>query len=82
MKRGIEAWSDYDRTGRWCLKIKKHKGKLSLDEITEIAMEYEEDFYAVIIKAISDDMVQYFDVEDSGDYVTLYRATDFLERRE
>lgn len=44
MKRGIEVWADYDRENRWCLKIKKAKGKFSLDEITDIAREYEEDF--------------------------------------
>ena len=78
MKRGIEVWQDYDQTGQWCLRIKKRKGKLSLDEIAEAAMEYEQDFYAVIIKAVDDDMVQYYDDIETGDYVTLYRATDFL----
>ena len=78
MKRGIEVWQDYDQTGQWCLRIKKRKGKLSLDEITEAAMEYEQDFYAVIIKAVDDDMVQYYDDIETGDYVTLYRVTDFL----
>lgn len=78
MKKGIEVWQDYDQTGEWCLRIKKRKGKLSLDEITEAAMEYEQDFYAVIIKAVDDDMMQYYDDIETGDYVTLYRATDFL----
>ena len=78
MKRGIEVWQDYDQTGQWCLRIKKRKGKLSLDEIAEAAMEYEQDFYAVIIKAVDGDMVQYYDDIETGDYVTLYRATDFL----
>lgn len=78
MKRGIEVWQDYDQTGQWCLRIKKRKGKLSLDEIAEAAMEYEQDFYAVIIKAVDDDMVQYYDDIETGDYVTLYRVTDFL----
>ena len=71
-------WQDFDRTGVWCLHIKKRKGTLSLDEIAEAAREYEEDFYAVIIKAVSDDMMQYYDEIETGDYVTLYRATDFL----
>ena len=78
MKKGIEIWCDYDRTGVWCLRIKKKKGKLTLEEIRDAAMEYEEDFYALIIKAISDDMEPYFDDIETGDYVTLYRATDFL----
>ena len=78
MKKGIEVWPDYDETGRWCLRIKKSKGRFTLDEIIETATEYEQDFYAVIIKAVDDDMMQYFDDIETGDFVTLYRATDFL----
>ena len=81
MKRGVDVWPDYDETGRWCLRVKKARGKFTLDELEEIAMDYEQDFYAVIIKAIDDDMIQYFAHEDSGEFVTLYRATDFLEGR-
>lgn len=71
-------WSSYDANGRWCLCCRK-RGQFTLDELTEIAREWEEDFYAIIIKAVSGDMEQYFDVDYEGDYVTLYRATDFLE---
>lgn len=78
MKKGIEVWPDYDGDCRWCLRIKKAKGKFTLDEIAEIATEYEQDFYALIIKAIDEDMYQYFDDIEIGDFVTLYRATDFL----
>lgn len=77
-KKGIEVWPDWDKTGRWCLKIKKAKGKFTLDEIADIAREWEEDYYALIIKAVSDDGMQYFDDIEQGDYVVLYRATDFL----
>lgn len=78
MKKGIEVWPDYDANCQWCLRIKKKKGKFTLDEITEIATEWEHDFYALIIKAIDEDACQYFDDIETGDYVTLYRATDFL----
>lgn len=79
MRKGIEAWADYDESGRWCLRVQKAKGKFTLDELTEVAKEWEEDMYAVIIKAISGDMEQYYDdVDMGGDYVTLYRATDYL----
>ncbi len=81
MKRGVDVWPDYDETGRWCLRVKKARGKFTLDELEEIAMEYEQDFYAVIIKAVEQDMEQYFEYKDSGEFVTLYRATDFLEGR-
>ena len=81
MKKGITCQSDYDQTGCWCLRIKKVRGELTLEEIRQAAMEWEEDFYAVIIKAVSDDGMQYFDDIPVGDYVTLYRATDFLRGR-
>ena len=81
MKRGIECWPDYDNTGRWCLRIKKTRGELTLEEIRRAAMEHEEDFYALIIKAVSEDGDQYFDDIDLGDFVTLYRATDFLREK-
>lgn len=63
------------------MKIRKSKGKFSLDEITDIAREYEEDFYAVIINAMSEETAEYYDVDYCGDFVTLYRATGFLEER-
>lgn len=81
MKKGIEVWPDYDSAGRWILCIKKAKGKFTLDEITEIAKEYEQEFYAVIIKAIDGECDQYFDDIETGDFVTLYRATDFLREK-
>lgn len=40
----------------------------------------EEDYYAVIIKAMSDETAQYYDDDLEGDYVTLYRATDFISK--
>lgn len=56
------------------------KGKFTLDEIIEAAKEWEEDYYAVIIKAMSDETAQYYDDDLEGDYVTLYRATDFISK--
>ncbi len=78
ISKNIDVWPDWDNTGRWCLNIKKKRGTLSLEEITKIATEWEEDFYAVIIKAVSEDGMQYFDDIESGDFVRLYRATVFL----
>lgn len=78
MKKGIEIWTDYDANGRWYLAIKKKRGKLSIDEIREIAMEWEQDFYALIVEAIDKDFQDYYDWEFDGDFVRLYRATDFL----
>lgn len=78
MKKGIDVWPDYDEAGRWCLRVKKAKGRFTLDELVEAAMEYGQDFYAVIIKALDEDMEQYYDDIQTGDYVTIYCATDFL----
>lgn len=35
MKKGTTVESGYDVEGRWCLKLKKAKGKFTLDEIIE-----------------------------------------------
>lgn len=83
MKRGIEVWSDYDPAGVWCLKVKKARGKFTLDEIIDACKEYEEDFYMISIKAMDEDISQYYTVDDfDGDFVTVYRADDFFKWRE
>ena len=83
MKRGIEVWSDYDPTGQWILKIKKKRGALTLNEIREACMEYEQDFYMLVIRAMDDNIDQYYYTDDlEGDFVTLYRADDFFKWRE
>lgn len=82
-KKNIETWSDYDPAGKWTLHIKKSRGKLTLDEITQACMDWGEDFYMLVIKAMDMDAGQYFDTDDlDGDFVTLYRADEFFEWRE
>ena len=71
MKRGIETHSDYDNQGIWKLCIEKTRGKFTLDEIIEAAKEWEEDIYALVIKALD---LEY--EETAGDYVELYRLSD------
>lgn len=71
MKRGIETRTDYDPQGRWMLCIEKARGKFTLDEIIEAAKEWEEDIYALVIKALD---MEY--EETAGDYVELYRLSD------
>lgn len=80
MKKGTTVEDGYDVEGRWHLKLRKVKGKFTLDEIIEAAKEWEEDYYAVIIKAMGDETAQYYDDDLDGDYVTLYRATDFISK--
>lgn len=83
MKKGIDCQPEYDENGRWCLTIKKQRGHFTLDELQEILTEYEMDYYAVIIKAIDADGEQYFDdIQDPGDFIIAYRATDFMRRPE
>lgn len=83
MSKNIEVWSGYDPAGVWILNIRKKKGKLTLDEIREAAMQWEEDFYMLVVKAMDMDVGQYYDTDDlDGDYVTLYRAGDFFKWRE
>lgn len=79
MKKGIEIWTDYDATGRWYLAIKKKKGRFTLDEIREIAMEWGQDFYALIVEAVDEEFQSYYDWDFDGDFVRLYYATDFLD---
>ena len=58
MKKGTTVDSGYDVEGRWHQKLRKAKGKFTLDEIIEAAKEWEEDYYAVIVKAMSDEEIQ------------------------
>lgn len=81
--RNIEVWTEYDKQSIWTLHIKKKRGKLTLDEITQACTEYEQDFYMLVISAMDGDTSQYYEVDDlQGDYVTLYRADDFFKWRE
>ena len=75
MKRGIETHSDYDNQGIWKLCIEKTRGKFTLDEIIEAAKEWEEDIYALVIKALDLE----HEVTD-GDYVELYRLSDLMKQ--
>ena len=82
MKRGIEVWSDYDRSGQRVIRIKKARGTLSLEEIRQAAMEYEQDIYMLAIKALDLEMDNYYWTEDlDGDFVELYPAEKFFEWR-
>nr|DAD67760.1 MAG TPA: hypothetical protein [Myoviridae sp. ctngn1] len=81
MKKGIEVWPSYDKQGRWCIHIKKAKGRFTLDEIMEAAREYEQDFYLLLIDAYHDSEDQFAD-EMVGDFVTLYRTDEFFSEDE
>ena len=83
MSKNIESWIDYDRQGMWTLHIRKKRGKLTLDEITEACKDIDQDFYMLVICAMDREMDQWFDTDDlRGDFVTLYRADEFFRWRE
>lgn len=77
-KSAVDCWPDYDEAGRWCLRLRKKKGRFTVDELVDALAAHEWDFYAVILKAIPEDGYQYFEDIPEGDYLTAYRATDFL----
>ena len=80
--KNIEVWTDYDRQHIWTLNVRKKRGRLTLDEIQQACMEYEQDFYMLVICAMDREVGQYYEVDDlQGDYVTLYRADDFFKWR-
>lgn len=81
MKKGIEVWPDYDKSGRWCLRMQKPRGKFTLDEIREAARDYEWDFYLLVLDAFHDDEDQLMEAQ-TGDFVTLYRTDLFYEEGE
>lgn len=54
MKKGIEAWGDWERDGEWVLRIAKKRGKLTLEDILETAKEYDADIYFLVIDAAAE----------------------------
>lgn len=82
MKKNIEVWADYDAQSVWRLNIKKSRGTLTLEDIRDACKEYEQDFYLLVIKAMDEEIGQYYMADDlDGDFVQLYRAGDFFEWR-
>ena len=82
MKKGIEVYTDYDKTGRWRLVIEKKKGKLTLDEIREAAREWEYDFYLMVLDCFHEEDIQYDYDLPKGDRAELYRTDIFYEEGE
>ena len=78
MKKGISVSAEYDVNHRWCLKIEKQRGKLTLDEIKECAREWEWDFYLLVLDCFHEEYdIQYGADLTKGDMAVLYR-TDLL----
>ena len=82
-KKGIETEPGYDKAGRWCITIRKKRGRLTLDEIRQAARECEWDYYLLVIDAFHDDFDEQFgDSPPPGDRAVLYRTDLFYEERE
>lgn len=82
MKKGITAYSEYDRCGRWMLIIEKQRGKLTLEEIKSTAREYEWDFYLLVLDCYHDEYDDQYTTNPDGDRVELYRTDDFWGKNE
>ena len=79
MKKGVSCEITYDAAGNWMLIVRKERGKLTLEDIGEAAREYEEDYYALILKCMSDDTSKYWEDDLRGDVAELYRATEMMK---
>lgn len=83
MKKGITVSAEYDKSRRWCLVIKKQRGKLTLEEIKECAREWEWDCYLLVLDCFHEEFdLQYDEDLPKGDKVVLYRTDLFFEEGE
>lgn len=80
----VTAFSDYDTAGRWCLRIEKRRGKLTLEEIKAAARDHEWDFYLLVLDCFHEenDDLQFCEEPPKGDLATLYRTDLFYEEGE
>lgn len=79
MKRGITVTYLHDRRGWGFKRIAKVKGELTIEEIRQALIDdVDQGYYAVIIKAVEDDMSQYYDDDLPGDAVDCYDADTFM----
>lgn len=77
MRKGTEIWSDYDRAGRWCLDLKKQKGRFTVDEVQEALAEYGEGWYMLLLHCggeAGDDFAV-----GQGDFLQAYPAEEVLQ---
>lgn len=82
-KKGIEVSAGWDKTGRWCLTIRKSRGRLTLDEVRQAARDHEWDYYFLLIDAFHDEFDEQFgDSPPPGDCAILYRTDLFYEEGE
>lgn len=79
MKRGITVTYKTDDRGWGFKRIAKAKGELTIEEIRQALIDdVDQGYYAVIIKAVEDDLSQYYDDDLPGDAVDCYDADTFM----
>lgn len=80
LSKNIEWTLDYDVNGRSILKVWKKKGKLSLDELQQVACKWSEgDLFAWVFRGVDpdcDDNISEIAEPTSSDYVELYIDAD------
>ena len=79
LKKGLSTEGTWDPDGNFCLKVRKERGKLTLEDIRQAAMDHEEDYYFLVMKCMNEDMSQYYEDDLEGDVAELYRAEKILE---
>lgn len=79
MKKGIDYEWATDPAGYPVLRIRKERGRLSLDDIIATATEAGQDYYGLVLKCMDEDMSQYYEDDIPGDCVELYEIDKMLE---
>ena len=79
MKRGITVTYKTDERGWGFKRIAKAKGELTIEEIRQALIDDgDQGYYAVLVKAVDDDMLQYYDDDLPEDEVECYDADTFM----
>lgn len=80
LSKNIEWTLDYDVNGHSILKVWKKKGKISLDELQQVACKWSEgDLFAWVFRGVDpdcDDNIGEIAEPTSSDYVELYIDAD------
>lgn len=79
LKRGIHVIDTQDNRGWNIKRITKDRGELTIDEIRQaIIASGDQGYYALILKCIDEDDLQYFDDDLPDDAVDTYDAETFM----
>ena len=84
MKKGISVTMEHDAVGNLLYVVRKTKrrgsdSKLTLEEIKDAMMEYEQDYYGLVLRCMDGDTSQYYDDDLREDAAELYPIEMILE---